>query len=506
MWWNKVRLGAVVAITVLVSLLAPAAVVYADPGEPTVLTLFATGITTSSASLNGTLWSLEGNSSAIVSFEWGPASDQDAFEALPSSSNMSAPGLFQANIGPLLANTTYYFKAKAVAAGTGYGTTLSFKTDADNTPPAVVNDLSTGNPGTSSLTLTWTAPGDDGDTGIAAAYDIRYSTAVINGTNWNGATQVSGEQSPQTAGSPESFTVNGLSPGTGYYFVIKTRDESNNWSAISNCAAGTTLTLPITYTLITAVSGGGTVTIPGMGTCGPFSAGQEVNLVATPNTGYHFVNWTGDTAAIVNPGAASTSITMNGNYSIQANFASDTVTYTMTVNIVGSGSVTKNPDQDAYDSESSVQLTAVPDYGWSFDSWSGDLSGNDNPKSITMYRNKSVTATFTQNTYSLSISTSGSGSITRDNDGPFYYGDTVQLSAVPDSGWSFSHWSGDLSGSLNPHSITIDGNKTVVANFIQDAYTLTVNTEGSGSVTRTPDQANYDSDTSVQLTAIGVAT
>lgn len=85
-----------------------------------------------------------------------------------------------------------------------------------------------------SITLNWTAPGDDGNTGTAAVYDIRYSTATITDANWGSANQASGEPSPQSAGAAETYEVTGLTPSTSYYFAIKTADEAGNWSALSN--------------------------------------------------------------------------------------------------------------------------------------------------------------------------------------------------------------------------------------------------------------------------------
>jgi uncharacterized repeat protein (TIGR02543 family) len=74
------------------------------------------------------------------------------------------------------------------------------------------------------------------------------------------------------------------------------------------------------YTLTTTSTAGGDVTTPGEGTYA-CNASQLVSLVATPESGYRFVNWTGDVATITNVTAASTTITMNGNYTITANFA-----------------------------------------------------------------------------------------------------------------------------------------------------------------------------------------
>ncbi|HKQ59486.1 MAG TPA: FlgD immunoglobulin-like domain containing protein [Candidatus Eisenbacteria bacterium] len=87
-----------------------------------------------------------------------------------------------------------------------------------------------------STTLRWTAPGDDGATGRATAYDLRRSTSPITAANFGAATIVTGLPAPATAGTTETFTVNGLAPNTSYYFAMKTRDDANNWSTISNIA------------------------------------------------------------------------------------------------------------------------------------------------------------------------------------------------------------------------------------------------------------------------------
>jgi len=108
----------------------------------------------------------------------------------------------------------------------------------DATPPAAVTNLAVDSPTNTSLTLRWTAPGDDSLTGTASQYDIRYATS--SGTSWASMTQVTGEPAPRAAGSSESFTVTGLSPNTLYYFRLKTADEALNWSGLSNQASGRT--------------------------------------------------------------------------------------------------------------------------------------------------------------------------------------------------------------------------------------------------------------------------
>lgn len=110
--------------------------------------------------------------------------------------------------------------------------------EVDGTPPAAVTDLAAGMPTSRSLTLTWTAVGDDGATGTASQYDLRFSTD--QSTAWDQMTQAKGEPAPHGVGDAESFTVKGLAPNTAYHFMVNVADEAPNWSGVSNAAAGTT--------------------------------------------------------------------------------------------------------------------------------------------------------------------------------------------------------------------------------------------------------------------------
>jgi len=251
------------------------------------------------------------------------------------------------------------------------------------------------------------------------------------------------------------------------------------------------------YTLtITVPGGGGSVNkSPDQAT---YIYGTIVTLTANPAAGWGFSHWSGDLGGSTSPAY----LTIDGDKSVTATFTQNV--YTLTISTSGSGSV--STDKSApYHYGDSVQLTATPAAGWSFQSWSGDVSGSVNPVSVTINGPTSVTATFTQNTYTLTIATVGSGSVNTDKSPPYHHGDVVQLTAVPAIGWSFSVWSGDLSGSVNPTTIFIDGNKGVTATFIQNAYSLTVSTVGSGSVSKVPDQASYHLGDSVQLTATPAA-
>jgi len=114
----------------------------------------------------------------------------------------------------------------------------------DQTAPAAVTDLQVVSATESTLTLAWTAPGDDGSSGTAAGYEIRMSTAPITESNYSSATVVDSTLQPQSAGTAETYTVTGLASWKDYYFCLKTRDEAGNWSGVSNSPWGRTK-LPI---------------------------------------------------------------------------------------------------------------------------------------------------------------------------------------------------------------------------------------------------------------------
>lgn len=111
----------------------------------------------------------------------------------------------------------------------------------DTTPPAAVGDLSSSAITSTSVTLGWTAPGDDGLTGLATAYDVRSSTTTLSATTFAAAQRVS-SGAPSSPGTRERLTVSGLRPATKYTFALLTRDEADNASALSNVVTVVTAT------------------------------------------------------------------------------------------------------------------------------------------------------------------------------------------------------------------------------------------------------------------------
>jgi len=219
---------------------------------------------------------------------------------------------------------------------------------------------------------------------------------------------------------------------------------------------------PVQYTLTMNTVGNGSVSLNPPG--GTYDAGTVVQLTAEADPSWEFVGWSGDLGGSANP----TTITMNGDRTVTATFV-PIPQYDLTINIIGYGSVDLDPSGGNYYEGTEVELTAYPDSGSQFIWWSGDLGGSTNPMTITMNGDRTVTATFVPiPEYDLTINIIGYGSVDLDPSGGNYYeGTEVELTAYPDSGWVFSIWSGDLSGSANPTSIIMDSDKTVAGYFVK---------------------------------------
>ncbi len=143
--------------------------------------------------------------------------------------------------------------------------------------------------------------------------------------------------------------------------------------------------------------------------------------------------------------------------------------FSLTLDIAGSGSIDLDPDKLEYLWGEEVTLTATADPGWTFIGWSGDASGTENPLIITIRGNTGIKATFTQNEYTLTVAVtpSGSGEVAVDPvKSTYHYGDVVTLTATADPGWTFSSWSGDATGVTNPLIITIKDDTSITAEFI----------------------------------------
>jgi len=256
-----------------------------------------------------------------------------------------------------------------------------------------------------------------------ALYDVK-SDMGINGGLWGGGSWMNLFDF-NLYGSPETYII------VKYDLIVST------------VQGGTTNPSPATYT---------------------YQAGTEVSITATPDANYRFSGWTGDVPS-GHENDNPITITMDSNKSVKANFIRQ---YALTISAVTGGTTDPTLGTHTYDTGTEVSITATPDANYRFSGWTGDVpSGheNDNPVTITMDSDKSINANFIRQ-YTLTI-TAGTDGTTNPSPKSYNYdvGTQVSVRAIPNSGYRFTGWSGDASGTTNPITITMDSDKSITANF-----------------------------------------
>jgi hypothetical protein len=265
-------------------------------------------------------------------------------------------------------------------------------------------------------------------------------------------------------------------------------------------------------TLTVTSTGGGTVTSSPAGiNCGSdcsesyaFPPPVQVTLTATPDVGKAFVGWSGACT-----GTGICQVTMSQDRSVTATFTNATFDLTVSLAGTGSGTVTSLPAgidcgvdcSETYNYNTSVTLTATPATGSVFDGWSGACTGTGSCV-VTMDQARSVTATFTLQTFNLTVSLAGAGSGTVtsspagidcgvDCSETYNYNTSVTLTATPATGSVFDGWSGACTGT-GSCVVTMDQARSVTATFSVATFELTVIVDGAGSGTVTSSPAGID--------------
>jgi len=201
---------------------------------------------------------------------------------------------------------------------------------------------------------------------------------------------------------------------------------------------------------------------------GSYQPETAVTVTAKRAANWAFSHWEGDIQGTENP----VQVVIDGNKDITAVFTekpnSDEVS--LAVHINGQGRVQLNPPGGIYNRDDTVAVSAQPDSGWVFDRWSGDLTGSAIRDTMILEESKSITAEFIPvPRYTVIPWIVGSGRIEFDPAAESYpEGTHVLIYAIPDDGWRFVEWGGDLSGSQNPDTLIIDGEKAVMATFEQE--------------------------------------
>ncbi len=235
--------------------------------------------------------------------------------------------------------------------------------------------------------------------------------------------------------------------------------------AYSSDFSQTVLSDPLTVTVlptyyVSAYSGGGGTVALNPPT-GQYTNGAEVTATATANPGWTFLGWSGD----INGANATNTFVVTGNMSISSQFGT-----TLSNTVTGNGTVLIHPSAALYPYGSSVLLSAVPNAGSYFALWGNAASGNNNPLFVSIYSpTQTVSALFASvpsGQASLTVLSQGGGSVLANPPtNRIALNSTVVLTASPLSGQTFLGWSGDASGTANPLSVTMNGNKTITGQF-----------------------------------------
>ena len=216
--------------------------------------------------------------------------------------------------------------------------------------------------------------------------------------------------------------------------------------------------------------------------------GSEPSLNSTPYT----VPFTITRSSVVRQFFLSEDFTETG--TVEAVSLQIVPTFTLSTPVTGSGQVQRTPSNARYLQDEVVGVKAVPADGWRFARWEGDLSGAFPDRNVAMIRDKTVRAVFEAiPRYSLSTAASG-GSVT--GGGTYYQGTSVNLQAIPATGWNFLGWSGDYVGNEPGFSWAVESPASFVANF---GTTISNVATGSGQIVLEPALAVYPYGTEVRV-------
>jgi hypothetical protein len=245
--------------------------------------------------------------------------------------------------------------------------------------------------------LAYAGNGDAFATKLSPAGDALVYSSYLGGTGWDIGTGIALD--PDDHAYVSGWTQSGDFPTTDGAFMEYPGGVSypDTWDAFA-----AKIVAPCDLT--TDSTAGGSVTDPGEGTF-TYEKGTVVDLVATPDADYDFDNWTGDVGTIDDVDAATTTVTMEDDYDITANFEEvspqppPSTQYTLAINSTDGGSVT-TPGEGAstHDAGTVVALVATPDTGHQFVNWTGDVDtiadADAAATNITMNGNYSITANF----------------------------------------------------------------------------------------------------------------
>ena len=365
------------------------------------------------------------------------------------------------------ANEGYYF-----VGWTKNGQTASTSTTYSFTVEGPDNYIA--NFDTISYNITATANPTAGGTVTGAGEYKHFKTVTLTASANEGYYFVSWTKDGQTVSTSTAYTI---TVGGAENYVANFDTISYNIAATANPAAGGSITGAGSYKHFTTAT-----------------------LTATANTGYTFTNWTEGTTVVSSD--ATYEFTVTGERTLKANFTLNSYNITATANPAAGGTMS---GAGTYTHGQSVTLTANPATGYAFVNWTKDnvLVSSNATYTFTAVEAGEYVATFSQNSYAVTVSADPTNGGTVSGDGNYVHGQSATLNATANTGYTFTNWTknGTVVSTNATYSFTVTGPVDYVAHFTLNSYTVSATAEptNGGSVTGT---GTYNHGASATLTAI----
>jgi len=326
-------------------------------------------------------------------------------------------------------------------------------------------------------------------TGVFALISYTISTSAVNGKLLSSSsTGVMGQEITlyPTANTGCSFSSYTKSPSSLTITSNKFTMPASNVSVTANFTKNN-----YTVSKVSNPSAGGSVTL------GKTSAqyGDQVTVSASANTGYAFSSWSTNVSGV---SVSNGKFTMPAsNITITANFSHTSYTVSKASSPAAGGTVTLSKTSAYYGD--SVTVTATPNAGYAFSSWSTNVSGvSITNNAFTMpASNITITANFVVSAHTITgvaMPSEECGTIVLGKTSAVY-GETVEVSAIPNTGYVLSGWSTNVSGvSVVNGAFTMpNSNITITGTFALANYNITcsVSPENSGTISTDVSTAHY---------------
>jgi streptogramin lyase/5-hydroxyisourate hydrolase-like protein (transthyretin family) len=265
-----------------------------------------------------------------------------------------------------------------------------------------------------------------------------------------------------------SKSIGSLTPGTHYCYQAAATNSAGTgvgaWTGF--------LTLASNHTLTYSAGANGSIVGTSPQTVNHGADGSQVT--ATPAANYHWVSWSDGY-----PTAARTDTNVTGDITVSASFAINT--YTLTYSAGANGSIVGTTPQTVNHGADGSQVTATPAANYHWVSWS-DAYPTAARTDTNITANKSVTASFAINTYTLTYSAGANGSITGTTPQTVNHGaDGSQVTATPVANYHWVSWS-DAYPTAARTDLNVTGDITVSATFAIDTFTLNYSAVANGSI------------------------